>query len=836
MTLSGGLALLPNDAGQLYTRKSLSQSLQGIWQYPLTVAQAPMGYGKTTAVREFLTNCQARVLWQTVFDSSTAVFWSGFSRLLGRADPACGRSLARLGVPGDSLLREEAVELIGAVKFSVPTAIVIDDYHLLSSAAIDRFFQRLIRADIPGLHIVIVSRSRFGENTAELAFKGHCLLLEKQHFELTAGEIAEYCKQRGVRLKPAEAAFLHSHTEGWISAVYLCVLSYRQTGRIEQQPASLRELMDKVVYQPCSAEMKEFLTTICIFDSFTLAQAEHMWLKGNAAELLARLTLENAFVVFEPTNQSYSMHNILTGFLRRIFDRRDLESRRAAWRMAGEWHRSVDELNLAMDYFYRAADFESLLATIDDARFFPYARQPKEVRFAYFRECPPEIKARHPGAGLTFAYDFLVSNESAMFAAQCLEVGSHIATAPGLDDRSRLQLRATLEILKGYAVFNDIDAAVGHYKTAWQLLQGPAEFVDTRGSWTMGSPSALYLYYRESGKLAATVRAVIEGTPSYFRLTRGHGAGGEYVMEAERYYYLGDFDNAEIVVHKAMHIAKAKRQSSIILDAIFLRIRLALVRGDWDYVRDSLRQAREIVKQQTLFMYLHTLDLCEGFVFACLNRGERIPDWLAAGELPDNLYRQCHAFCHMIWAKALLIAGRHRELAGLAGQLIADAGASANLLAQVYIYICEAAALARIGRQRDALASLRRAIDLAAPDGVVMPFVENGEYIDELLAELQTAGSQQDFIARIRELYPPVAEKWRTIAAKLSSSGGKPRLTEREAAVAELVAAGLSDRAVGKTLNIAEVTAKKALHSAYKKLGVSNRAALTRVMLEQKAE
>lgn len=828
--------MLPNDARQLYIRKSLSQSLQGIWQYSLTVVQAPMGYGKTTAVREFLTQCHAQVLWQTVFDSSNDAFWSGFSRLLSRLDPVCARSLVRMGVPGGSLLREEAVELIGAVKFPAPTVIVIDDYHLLSSVAIDQFFQRLNQADIPGLHLVIVSRRRFGGNTAELVLKGRCLLLDKQHFELTAGEITEYCKLRGVRLKPEEAAFLHSYTEGWISAVYLCILAYRQTGRIEQQPASLRELIDKVVYQPCSAEIKEFLTAICIFDSFSLPQAEHMWRKGNAADLLVRLTAENAFITFDHASQNYSMHNILTGFLRRIFDQQDMESRRFSWRLAGEWYRSVGDYNRAMDYFYRAADFESLLVAIDDARYFHFARQPKEVRFAYFRECPQEIKARHPGAGLTFTYDFLVSNEPVMFAAQCREVSDHIATAPGLDDQHRLQLRATLEMLRGYAVFNDIDAAVRHYNRAWQLLQGPLDFVDTRGSWTMGSPSVLYLYYRQSGKLAATVRAVIEGAPSYFRLARDHGAGGEYVMAAEHHYYLGDFDNAEIAAHKALYIAKAKQQPSIILGVIFLGIRLALVRGDWDYVQGSLQKAQEIVKQQTLFMYRHTFDLCEGFVFACLNRGERIPAWLTAGELPDNLYRQCHAFCHMIRAKALLIAGRYRELAGIAGQFIADADASASLLAQVYIYICESAALVRIGRKRDALDSLRRAIDLASPDGVIMPFVENGEYIAALLVELQTAAPQPDFIAKIREFYPPVAEKWRVIAAKLSSDAGRPRLTEREAEVAELVAAGLSDKAVGKTLNIAEVTAKKALHSAYKKLGVSNRAALTRVMLGYKTD
>ncbi len=825
--------MFPNDAGQLYTRKSLNRFLQGVWEYPLTVVQAPMGYGKTTAVREFLRGCQAKVLWQTVFDSSPAAFWGGFSRLLARIDPVCGQNLAGLGVPADSLLREEAVEIMGAVKFPASTVIVIDDYHLLSDENIDRFFERLVRADIPGLHILILSRSAFGENTAELMLKRHCLLLDKRDFALTAGEIAEYSKLRGVRLNLAEAAFLHSATEGWISAVYLYVLDYRQTGRLDQQPASLYELIDKVVYQPCSAEMKKFLAAICIFDSFTLAQAEHMWPAGNAAALLARLTLENAFVAFDRASGLYGMHNILTGYLRRIFDRQDPELRRATWRRGGEWFRSMGELNHAMDYFYRAADFEQLLATIETGGFYIFACQPKEARRAYFRECPPQIRARHPGAGLTLAYDLLVDNELALFANQCREVSGHIAAAPGLDDRCRRQLRATLEIHKGYAAYNDLNATVGHYKAAWELIKGPAEFIDASGSATMGSPSVLYLYYRESGQLTATVRTLIAEAPSYFRLTGGHGAGVEYVMEAEHHYYRGDFDNAEIIAHKALYIARSKNQPSVMLGSDFLRIRLALLRGDWDYVQDSLRRAREMMKRQTTFTYLHTLDLCEGFVFACLNRGERIPGWIAEGELPDTIYVTCHAFCHIIRAKALLIAGRYRELAGIASQLFADAGVFPNLLAQIYIRICEAAALARLGRQQAAQAALAEALDLAAPDGVVMPFVENGEYIAELLAELQTAGRHRDFIGRIREMYPPVAEKWCAIAAKLDSEHVKPSLTRREAEIAALVAAGLSNQAVGKTLNITKETVKKTLRNIFIKLGVSNRTALTRVLIEQ---
>lgn len=31
----------------IYKRKQLGQALEGIWEYPLTVVEAPMGYGKT---------------------------------------------------------------------------------------------------------------------------------------------------------------------------------------------------------------------------------------------------------------------------------------------------------------------------------------------------------------------------------------------------------------------------------------------------------------------------------------------------------------------------------------------------------------------------------------------------------------------------------------------------------------------------------------------------------------------------------------------------------------------------------------------------------------------
>lgn len=819
---------------QLYNRRHLNRLLRGLWQHPLTVVEAPMGYGKTTAVREFLRAGEARVLWQTVFAPGEAAFWHSFSRLFAAVDPACAASLAALGVPGDSALREESVELIGGITFAGPTAVVVDDYHLLASAAADRFFERLAKAAVPGLHIVIVSRTSFGGNGAELALKGYCLRLGRKDFELTPAETAEYCRLCGIRLKPAEAAFLQEYAEGWISAVYLCILGCRQTGRLEQQPASLHELVEKVVYQPATEATRDFLVTISIFDAFTLPQAEHIWLKGGASALLARLTAENAFIAFDPASGLYSLHNILTGYLRGLFDRLDVSRRRELWKAAGEWHLGAGDYNRAMDYFYKAGDFERLMSIMDDAINSAILNsQPKEMRIRYFQECPAEIKLRHPRAGFRYAHNLFMSGEPELFARQCGELASHIEASPALNDGTRRRLRGELKMLIGMAAYNDLDAMYTHFLAAWELLQGPSSTFDAKASFTLGAPSVLYMYYRESGRLEHAVRLVLKEMPLYYRLTGGQGSGGEHVLAADRHYQLGDFDSAEIGAYKALNAARTAQQHSIALCANFLLVRLALVRGDWASAAENLRAAREATKRQALYIFFHTLDLSEGFVYACLNQGERIPEWIARGDLPDTLFTPCHAFCHMLRAKALLIGGRHRELAGIAGQLAAAAGHFPNLLALIHIRICEAAAQDRLGRRREALATLAEALDIAAPDQVIMPFVENGGYIDGLLAELQAAGRQESLIAKIREIYPPIAASWREIAAGLSEDAARPRLTGREADIAALAAAGLSNQAIGQRLGVAAVTVNKTLQKVFAKLGVGNRTALARVLAEQ---
>jgi len=817
----------------LYIRKSLNQALHNIEKYPLTVVDAPMGYGKTTAVREFLKKSSATVLWQMLLDDSASSFWDGFSRLFRKLDVAAADSLARIGVPVNSVFLEEAIRIIGNIEFPVKTVIVLDDYHLLSSRDIDRFIEQLVKSELPNFHMVIVSRSNFGENTAELVLKGYCLVIAKNCLELTKSEIVEYCKLCGVKLTHEDTNFLLAYSEGWISAVYLCILGFLQDGRIEQQ-GSLYELIEKVVYRRCSTELQEFLLRLCIFDSFSFEQAKAMWCKENTEVLLQSLVSQNAFFRQDQVSRNYYVHNIFTSYLRRIFERQSLDIQQATWKTAGIWYKSVGDCIQGMDCFYKAVDFHELLSILEADKGNVITNEHKECLIRYFSECPAQIKMHHPWACLIYAINLFSFNEIDLFAQQCEEIAGYIEHSPELDDHSRRKIAGELEILIGFTKYNSISGMSAHHQRAWELLRGPTEFIDRNGPWTFGSPSVLYMFYRESGQLAQEVQQIAEDMPHYYRLTEGHGSGAEYVMQAERYYYMGDFENAEITAYKALYIARAQNQVAIELCALFLQLRLALTKGDLLYVMDTLQKTREEIKGRGLYLSFHTWDMCEGYVYSYLNQINQIPAWIREGDLQDSaIYFPSYAFFNIIRAKSLLISGQYMKLIGLASEFISIASVFPNLLGQVYTYIYEAAAKFRLGWHDDARETLHKALEIASQDQLIMPFVESGEFIADMLADLESKGYYPEFIDKIRKRFLQMTKRREIMFTQISLKDSKSLLTEREWAIAELVAIGLSNRVIGETLYIAEVTVKKAMQSIFAKLGINSRAVLTKLVVEQ---
>ncbi|MPM25262.1 HTH-type transcriptional regulator MalT [bioreactor metagenome] len=739
-------------------------------------------------------------------------------------DAEHAESLEQLGFPNDSVTMQEALRLIGEMALSEEAVLVLDDYHLVSATDVSGFVYFLIVSEIEHLHIILTARFVERFRIEELSLKGYLYHIEKDFFELAPGEIAEYYKLCGVNLRPEEADRLYRLTEGWISALYLLLLSFRETGSLADTN-NIQKLVESAIYEPFSPEIKEFLLSLCLFDNFTLEQAGHMWSGGDADALLAEVRRKNAFITFDAETKTYQMHNIFTGFLRERLSDRPADYRRGLYEKAGQWCLQAGDYLTAMHHFHAAEDYDSLLYAAELDKTSSFGAEKKALIIRYFEECPSEYRKRHPMALLVYAMALVTFNETVLFQNVCLEL-THLIQSGGLDDERGNELAGELELLTSFGQYNDIMGMSEHHKRACALLKKPSGFMDTTGSWTFGSPSVLYMFYRESGMLEQEIRDMKEAMPYYYRLTDGHGTGAEHLMEAERHFNRGDAESAKIAMHRALYLAEEAKQPNMLLCGFFLQARMALSQGDYALVQELLRQIHETVESNRQYVLIHTVDLCRGFIDSCLGQKDKIPEWLAEGDFNSSrLFFPARAFYNIIYGRALLLRGDYAKLLGLSGQFFGIASVFPSVLANVYTHIYVGVANQRLHRMAEALGAIRQALVLAAPDEVWMPFVENGEEISPILDALLSEGVYREDIARIRTLHVPYQKALEDIQ-DTHFNENKPNLTEREVEIAHLAAEGCSNREIGARLFISENTVKKYLKSVFEKLGVSSRSLL----------
>ena len=812
----------------LYFPDRITAAMGRIFDYPLTIVEAPMGYGKTTAVKEYLNRSDAYVLWQMVYDNSLSSFWKGLCRCFVKLNEDCSQSLVQLGFPGDSALRREALKIIEAIELPAKTVLVIDDYHLIKSTEADQLIEFLVLNEITNLHIVLIARFTELQSHEELKLKGYLHHIAQETFELAPKEIAEYYQLCGIKLGDAEADKLYVLTEGWISALYLLMLNFIAEGSYLYSD-NIYKLVEKAVYSRFSNEIKDFLLTMCIFDSFTPEQAAYMWGGENSGKLLTEITSKNAFVKCDPKTKIYQAHNIFTNFLKSIFARKDPSYRQKVYQKAARWFLKTGDYPAAMHYFYKNADFDNILLALEADKAVSFNGENKELLITYLEECPEEGKAEHPYALLIYAMHLFTYNKMELFGKVCGEFSRIMAMDQSLNHELRRRLLGEFELLLSFTGYNNIKKMSEHHRKACELLDQPTSIYDTETNWTFGSPSVLYMFYRESGKLEEHVGDIIEALPYYYRLTNGHGRGAEYVMEAERHFNIGEFENAANSIKKALFETPENLETGIVLCIEFLRMRLALMKGDIPLMLELLHKMRSEMSSKKEYHYLHTVEICEGFIYSYLNQKNKIPERLVSGNLNHTrLMFPAYAALNIVHGRILLINGEYLKLIGSAEQFIGIAAVFSNLLGYIYIYIYLAAAYQQISRKDEALSALKQALDIAMPDRMYMPFAENCDYIKPLLEQLYREGLYREDIPRILELAAAYLEAAAAIKGHLI--GEKPELTKRELEIAQLAAAGLTNKAIGARLFISENTVKTQLKSAFEKLGVKSRVLLKQAL------
>lgn len=828
-----------SDVKGLFFNSRLIAAMAIFLDCPLTLVEAPMGYGKTTFVRESLARIDGDILWLKATSFDLKSFWRGFCQQLRSVDRDVALRLEALGFPMDSSEQQEAIRLIEVIRFSTPCVIAVDDYHLIANAETNQFFERLITEDIKDLNIVLIGRHSGMQGTEELRLKGYLLHIKKEAFELSAEDIKAYYQLCGIRITNQKSLELYSLTEGWISALYLMILEYQETSTFGSY-SDIGKLIQNAIYSHFTDELKHLMLSLCLFNSFTLKQAQFMSHNQQAEMLLKEVSDKNAFVTYDARSKNYHIHSIFTNFLQEELEMKGMQM--DMYHRAAQWFLGRGDLNVAFQYFYRCRDFDPILRALDKQLNYSFN---KALIVNLCSDCPDAIKVKYPFALLVLAFELYTYNEMELFASICETLKSqlhgyenpgcgNVGTGcgnVGLSEREKDQLLGEFELLMSFTQFNDVRSMAPHFKKAAVLLKEPSKLLPQHGIWTFGSPSILYMFYRESGKLDDALDALFETLPLYSNAANGNAHAGEYCMKAEQYMYRGDLENALITSHQALYRAATKNQLSNTLCVRFTLARIALMQGQFLAAVEQYKKMRSEIDAAKEYLLFHTLEICEGFVYALLSKPTKIPEWLLAGDYrSDKLLFPNYAMINIVRGRALLVSGDFHKVIGSMDEFMEIASVFPNLLAQIYTCIYTAGAHHRLFRQKDALNAVQHALELAMPDKLYLPFVENCDYIEPLLQEIRYASVYQREIGVILDQY----KSYRVAIVAIENthfSDQRPKLTNREMEICELVAQGLTNKEIAVKLFITVNTVKMALKGIYTKLSINNRS-LIKVCLD----
>ncbi len=819
----------PKKTGQYCFSRRLEEALAAIPAFGLTVIEAPSGFGKTTALREYLARKHRRadVRWYTCFGEPAGRAWAGICALFGGAEDSIAEELRELGEPTPENLAAIAF-LISGYACPEPAFLVIDNYQLFDSPVRKRCIAAFSACRDENLHIILVTQPlREDAGSAPTAHPQPCLSVTARDLFFDNECIAAYCRLTGTDISREEIDALQRITRGWVAAIRLQLRNYRHTGRLADF-SDIRPLVETALWNRLSSGERNLLMELSLLDAFTARQAAVMGDGMALPETVAELLSLDFFIRHAADRQAYVMHAILRDYLRERFAMQPPAFRRAAYHKAALASLDVDDLLQAAFFFLEVGDYDAVLSLPMSTQYV-YDNQERNITALFERVmdgCPGEVLRRYPVFLVLMAYNFFRRGSRAYFLRAAAFLGKLLEEGGERREPEWERARGEYAMLMSFTEYNDIARMGAFHSKALRHLRAVSENPRSevfRGSMPFGTASVLCLYWNRLGGLSRLLDLMDAYLPIYSELASGHGAGAEHIFRAEAALASGDDMTAERMARKAARRGRGAGQYGVCLSADLILAEIALLRGDagsYETARGSMARTAEESGQRSV---LRLGELCQAALDLSLGRTADIPVWLRdIVEIQRVTYAHSIPYALIFHGHFLLLEGRHEELRRLGDHLLRQAGTMNYILPRLYHALYLAAVEAREGNMPGAEAHMEEALRLALPDRMYLPFARLAPVLRPVFPLLPRRGT-----AGLRAV---CARRERGVRALPGNDMGGPlSLTPREREVGALTRERLSAKEISARLCISVHTVNTILKHVYRKLHIGGKAELRNI-------
>jgi LuxR family transcriptional regulator, maltose regulon positive regulatory protein len=445
----------PAGTSRIVARDDLVARLDRAAAGKVAVISAPAGSGKTSLLRAWADRPDRahRIAFVPVRrgQEDAQQFWLALLSAVRHASGTTSDTEPPTATP-DFNLRTLADTVISELEdHRGRVVLVIDDLHELHSREALAQLTRLLTNLPPNAHAILSTRRDLRLGLHRLRLAGELAEIRGEDLRFSERETRELLDASAITLSEAGVALLHERTEGWAAGLRLAAISLADHPDPERFVAEFSG-SERTVAEYLIAEMLErqpddiqnLLLRTCLLDRVSGDLADLLAGRSGSERILLDLEDANAFVVsLDPERTWFRYHHLFGDLLRLELRRRLPEQVPALHQRAAGWFAERGQVADAIRHTQAAGDWPAAARLLADHSFsLTMDGQGQTVR-ALLRAFPPGTD--YPELAVVRAARSLARGHVDETAAHLAVAEAYAATAP--PDRQR-RLRVAVASLK----------------------------------------------------------------------------------------------------------------------------------------------------------------------------------------------------------------------------------------------------------------------------------------------------------------------------------------------------------------------------------------------------
>ncbi len=761
-----------------------------------------------------------------------------------------------------------------------PTGVVLilDDYHAITAEAIHVALSFLLDHLPPQMHLVLVCRAEPPLALAHLRARGQLVELRAADLRFTPGEAGVFLQQvMRLGLSTDDVAVLEARTEGWIAGLQLAALALTSASGSDASPKSLiqafngshRYIVDYLAEQVLlrqPTEVQTFLLQTSILDRFTGGLCDAVTEQTNGQAMLERLERANLFLVpLDDNRRWYRYHHLFADFLRE----RLRQTQPAQW---SELHHRAAEgcerqglIAEAVSHALAVGETEQAARLVEQIAEAIWMGGEMTRLLDWLEALPDDLVQSRPRLCIFHAWILNIVGQFIATEARLGDAQEGLARVPDAHERRVLRgmwltTRAIVALMKGEAAqalelstqaLADLPASNWVWRSVVSRNQGNAYLL-------LGQTAAASQAFSEAASLSQMAGNLYMQVVALYELAELLVVQGQLHRAAETFRaglqlveragvahltttgalhiglsdVLREWNDLEDGLQHALLGCELGREGRSLGIQVCGDIRLGMLaqaRGDAAGAAQAFQRAVQLapLHRRTSFLAHHE---AQARLWARQGDWAAAEHWIqACGLRVDDDVSYMNEAAYLTLARVCLSQNRASEALPLLERLGIAAEAASRMGRVIEILMSRALALQASGEMDAAVDALKRALELAEPEGYVRLFVDEGEPMLALLQSLNASlenGKMKNYAGNllavfgIRDVEPTQLHPSREA---FSPHPLTEPLSERELEVLRLLAEGLSNRDIARRIVVSPGTVKRHIHNIYGKLDTHNR-------------